>query len=95
MKMDSAMLLLDTNILSETRKNRPHGGVMQFLAACGEEELHLSAVSIGEIQAGIELTRYAMIAATAKVHRLTVLTRNVVDFECFSVPTLNPFLAQR
>ena len=33
----------------------------------------------------------AMIAATAKVHRLTVVTRNVIDFAPFSVPTINPF----
>jgi predicted nucleic acid-binding protein len=32
-----------------------------------------------------------MIAATAKLHRLTVVTRNIRDFEPFSVPTLNPF----
>jgi toxin FitB len=33
----------------------------------------------------------AMIAATAKVHRLTVVTRNVSDFKAFGVPLLNPF----
>jgi predicted nucleic acid-binding protein len=33
----------------------------------------------------------AMIAATAAVHHLTMVTRNVRDFEVFDVPTLNPF----
>jgi predicted nucleic acid-binding protein len=33
----------------------------------------------------------AMIAATAVTHDLTVVTRNVRDFEVFGVPTLNPF----
>jgi predicted nucleic acid-binding protein len=33
----------------------------------------------------------AMIAATAALHRLTVVTRNVTDFERFGVPILNPF----
>ncbi len=33
----------------------------------------------------------AMIAATALVHRLTVVTRNVRDFSRFGVPVLNPF----
>lgn len=33
----------------------------------------------------------AMIAATAKVHGLTVVTRNVADFKAFGVPLLNPF----
>jgi len=33
----------------------------------------------------------AMIAATAIVHKLTVVTRNVDDFAHFAVPLLNPF----
>jgi hypothetical protein len=32
-----------------------------------------------------------MIAATVMVHNLTVVTRNVRDFEHFEVYTLNPF----
>ena len=107
-----------------------------------DAELHISAVTIGEIQAGIELTREqdepkaveleqwlelvsgsfnvlpmdaaafrtwarlmhrasdtlyedAMIAATAKVHKLTVVTRNVRDFKPFGVKVLNPFVPVR
>ena len=33
----------------------------------------------------------AMIAATASVHKLTVVTRNVADFADFGVQILNPF----
>jgi predicted nucleic acid-binding protein len=33
----------------------------------------------------------AMIAATARVHDLTVVTRNVADFKPFKVRVLNPF----
>jgi toxin FitB len=33
----------------------------------------------------------AMIAATAGVHQLAVVTRNVADFAPFGVATLNPF----
>ena len=32
----------------------------------------------------------AMIAATAKIHGLTVVTRNVADFKTFGVQLLNP-----
>ena len=32
-----------------------------------------------------------MIAATASVHKLTVVTRNVADFAVFDVQVLNPF----
>jgi predicted nucleic acid-binding protein len=33
----------------------------------------------------------AMIAATAKVHGLTVVTRNVADFNALGLHVLNPF----
>jgi len=103
-------------------------------------DLHISVVTIGEIQAGIEITREAdsvkaleieawlelvaatynvlpmdvpsfrlwarfmhrrprtlnedaMIAATAEVHNLVVVTRNVRDFEQLGARTLNPFAA--
>ena len=134
------MYLLDTNVVSELRKPRPHGAVLTWLQARDDGELHLSAVTIGEIQAGIELTRQqdapkaqaieawleqvattwnvlpmdapafrawarlmhrrsdtvtedAMIAATAQMHGLTVVTRNVADLKPFGVPLLNPFEA--
>ena len=34
---------------------------------------------------------HAMIAAIAKVHGSTVVTRNTGDFKSFGVPLLNPF----
>jgi predicted nucleic acid-binding protein len=132
------MYLLDTNVVSELRRARPHGAVLAWLQSARDEDLHVSAVTIGEIQCGIEITREqdqakaaaievwleqvgetynilsmdartfriwarlmhhrtddiiedAMIAATAAVHHLTVVTRNVRDFESFGVLTLNPF----
>lgn len=113
-------------MVSELRRPRPHA------------DLHLASVTIGEIQAGIELTRDqdpekareielwldqvcntfsilpmdgmafrcwaalmhrqsdtlyedAMIASIAKVHQLTVVTRNVADFSRFDVNLFNPF----
>lgn len=132
------MYLLDTNIVSELRRARPHGAVLAWLQSVADSDLYLSAVTIGELQAGVEITREqdaeraaeieawvdrvaetynlltmdartfrcwarflhrrsddliedAMIAATAKIHNLTVVTRNVRDFEQFGVRTLNPF----
>jgi len=136
------MYLLDTNVVSELRKPRPHGAVVAWLQSTAEADLYLSAVTLGEIQAGIELTREqdatkaseieawadlvaasysvlpmdgetfrawarlmhrksdtfyedAMIAATAIVHKLTVVTRNVTDFADFNVSLLNPFETTR
>ena len=51
------MYLLDTNVVSELRKNRPHGGVLAWLESLDDAQLYLSVVTLGEIQAGIELTR--------------------------------------
>ena len=132
------MFLLDTNVVSELRRPRPHRAVLDWIADVSAEQLFVSAVTVGEIQAGIETTREqdeakameleawldrvlashgvlpmdaptfrewarlmhrqsdtitedAMIAATAKINRLTVVTRNVRDFAQFGVALHNPF----
>lgn len=132
------LYLLDTNVVSELRRTRPHGGVLAWLKNQEEDQLYLSAVTFGELQAGIEKARRqdpakaaaietwvnqladsfqilpmdalcfrewgrimdrkpdqlledAMIAATARVHRLIVATRNEADFKHLDVRILNPF----
>jgi len=49
--------LLDTNIISELRRPRPHGAVVAWLEGVADHDLHLSAVTLGELQAGVEVTR--------------------------------------
>jgi predicted nucleic acid-binding protein len=51
------LYLLDTNVISELRKPRPHGAVLAWLDGTADEELHLSAMTLGELQAGVEITR--------------------------------------
>lgn len=51
------MYLLDTNVISELRKTKPHGSVVAWLQSVRETDLLISAVTLGEIQRGIELTR--------------------------------------
>ena len=51
------MYLLDTNVVSELRRPRPHQAVVAWLQDLPAEQVHLSAVTIGEIQAGIEIAR--------------------------------------
>ncbi|MGA7246008.1 MAG: type II toxin-antitoxin system VapC family toxin [Terracidiphilus sp.] len=130
--------LIDTNVISEARKKKPYGGVLAWLESLEVGQGFFSAVTFGEIQKGIEITRQldpakaneievwagnlerasqvlamdaacfreyarlirghssvlsedAMIAATARVHGLTVATRNERDFVHFSVTVFNPF----
>jgi predicted nucleic acid-binding protein len=132
------MYLLDTNVISELRKTKPHRAVLAWLRSVGDNDLFIPAVVIGEMQAGVERTRFqapekakeierfidnvlsayavlpldavifrewarliqgksrdltedAMIAATARVHGLVVVTRNVNDFSDFDVQLFNPF----
>lgn len=61
------MYLLDTNVVSETRKSKPHGAVLAWLKATPEQSLYLSAVTLGEIQAGIEITRERDMAKAAEI----------------------------
>jgi predicted nucleic acid-binding protein len=130
--------LLDTNVVSELRKPRPHGAVAAWRRSVPTHQLAIPAVVLAEAQAGVELTRKqdaakaheletwidnltayyailpadgpifrewarlmhhtsldlsadAMIAATARIQSLIVVTRNVKDFSHFGVQVLNPF----
>jgi predicted nucleic acid-binding protein len=53
----SVHYLLDTNVISETRKIRADGGVMAFLSAADEAELYLSVLTLGELRKGVEAKR--------------------------------------
>jgi toxin FitB len=132
--------LLDTNVLSETRKRQPDARVTDWITETPPERMHVSVLTLGEIEQGIArirgrgdqqqaavLERWlleveqgfadrvlpvtlsvasvwgrqqyaqplpvidALIAATARAHELTVVTRNVKDFERSGVQVLNPF----
>jgi predicted nucleic acid-binding protein len=132
--------LLDTNVLSETRKRRSAPGVREWIASTPADLLYISVLTLGEIERGIARIRDrgdqsqaaalelwlrqleagfaeriipvtlriagewgrqrqqqpipvidALIAATARVHGWTVVTRNAKDFERIGVPVLNPF----
>ncbi|AVR87170.1 type II toxin-antitoxin system VapC family toxin [Thauera aromatica] len=61
------MYLLDTNVVSELRKPKPHGAVVAWLQSVDDAALFLSAVTLGEIQAGVELTREQDAAKAAEI----------------------------
>ena len=61
------MYLLDTNVVSELRKPRPHGAVVAWIEGIPDADLYLSAVTLGEIQVGIEITREQDAAKAAEL----------------------------
>lgn len=61
------MYLLDTNVVSELRKPRPHGAVAAWLRSLDQRDLFISAVTLGELQAGIEITREQDAAKAAEI----------------------------
>jgi predicted nucleic acid-binding protein len=137
------MFVLDTNVVSELRKIRSGKAdpqVARWADSVDAGSLHLSAISILELEIGIlqverkdsgqgamlrawletrvlpefsgrifaidtavaqrcarlhvpdpRAERDALIAATALVHGMTVVTRNLSDFASTGVPLLNPW----
>jgi len=61
------MYLLDTNVVSELRRQRPPGAVVAWLRSLDQRELFISAVTLGELQAGIEVTRERDAAKAAEI----------------------------
>ena len=53
----AAGYLLDSKLISETRKIRADAGVMAFLAAADATRLFLSVLTLGELRKGVEAKR--------------------------------------
>jgi toxin FitB len=138
--MTQAGYLLDTNVISETRKKRADNGVVAFVSAADSAGLFLSVLTLGELRKGVESKRRTdpqtadqlgawvdgiettfadrvlpvdtavakcwgelaagrslpvidtLIAATAIVRSLTLVTRNTSDVESTGVPLIDPWL---
>jgi predicted nucleic acid-binding protein len=131
--------LLDTNILSETRKKQANERVMSFLSIAEPSALFISVLSLGELRKGVTLKIRSdaeaakrlgnwvdglefsfgdrilgidaaiarqwgelsaqrsrpvvdtLLAATALVHNLTLVTRNINDVHDLGVKLLDPW----
>ena len=84
------MYLLDTNVVSEFRRTRPHGAVLAWLAKTRDQDIYISAATVGEIQAGIERTKESDVARAIELERWlveVVLSMNVInpDAETFRI----------
>jgi len=131
--------LLDTNVLSETRKRLADPRVVSFLSAAEPSSLFVSVLSLGELRKGVALKSRSdadaarrlgawvdgleysfgdrilgidaaiarqwgeasaqrsrpvvdtLLAATALVHGLTLVTRNISDVHDLEVQLLDPW----
>ncbi|MDK4731495.1 type II toxin-antitoxin system VapC family toxin [Rhizobium sp. CNPSo 3490] len=131
--------LLDTNVLKELSRPKPHQNVEVWFDTVDDNDLAISVISVREISKGIEKKRQsdeltantlakaadgifsafagrilpvdetvarcwgralgqsdkhvddAGLAATAEVHNLIMVTRNVSDFDGRGVAVLDPF----
>lgn len=52
---DGRSFLLDTNVVSETRRLRMHGGVRQFFDGTDPARLFISVLTLGELRRGIAM----------------------------------------
>ena len=80
--------LLDTNVVSELRKRKPHGAVLAWMGTLRPEQIFLSAVTIGELQAGAELTRKNDPAKATEIKNWLMVTEETfpmipMDSACF------------
>ena len=135
----SVAYLLDTNVVSETRRKNPDPGVIAFLQSVDSSSLYLSVLTIGELRKGITAKRRTdpaaakslaawaqglevgfadrilgvdatiarlwgewsadrprsvvdtLLAATAVVHELTLVTRNIRDAQGLPVKVIDPW----
>ena len=55
--------LLDTNVLSETRKRKSDSGVISFLQSAEPSSLYMSVLTLGELRRGIALKKRTDAAA--------------------------------
>lgn len=133
--------LLDTNLLSETRKRKADAGVISFLEAAEASSLYISVLTLGELRKGVAAKKLkdpdpdavkrlaawveglefsfadrilpidaatarlwgdwsgerprpvvdTLLAATAVLHELTLVTRNLRDVRGIPVKLHNPW----
>lgn len=84
------MILLDTMVLSELRKRRPHPKVVAWLRAQPADQVFISVVSLGEIERGIHRTADRTFAES-----LTLWLDELMRFYADRILPITPDIARR
>ena len=79
------MILLDTNVISETQRQEPNARVLEWLDAQALETLYLSAITVAELRAGIALMptgkRRGSLHETLEKRLLPMFANRVLSFD--------------
>ncbi|MGD9889075.1 MAG: type II toxin-antitoxin system VapC family toxin [Halothiobacillaceae bacterium] len=79
------MILLDTNVLSETQRQTPNPRVIDWIDAQALETLYLSAITVAELRAGIALMpdgkRRNSLHEVLEKRLLPLFTNRVLSFD--------------
>ena len=84
------MILLDTMVLSELRKRRPHPKVVAWLRPQPVDQVFISVVSLGEIERGIHRTADRTFAES-----LTLWLDELMRFYADRILPITPDIARR
>lgn len=79
------MILLDTNVISETQRREPNARVLDWIDAQALETLYLSAITVAELRAGIALMpagkRRASMHEVLEKRLLPMFANRVLSFD--------------
>ena len=79
------MILLDTNVISETQRQEPNARVLDWIDAQALETLYLSAITVAELRAGIALMpagkRRASMHEVLEKRLLPMFANRVLSFD--------------
>jgi predicted nucleic acid-binding protein len=68
--------LLDTNVVSEMRRLRPNRAVVAWLDEISADQIFIAAITLGELQAGVEMTRQQ---EPLKAEQIEAWINNIAD----------------
>ena len=92
------MYLLDTNVISETRRPSRHGAVLTWLAGQPANTVFLPSIAFLELQRGVELTRLQNPDKAREIERWVdevAKTANILSFDISAARDYSRFASRK